>query len=136
MKSSSYGERDYAFGQAMLTLRTYIGLTQAGLAERLGVSRRAVAEWEAGSAYPKAERLKAFLILCVRASAFPAEREAEEIRALWHAAHQKVLLDELWLQELLRQQAPSLVDVADEQTRGADRVSVPQASDEPRVDWV
>src|SRR6202048_329528 len=32
MKRSSYGEQDYAFGQAMLTLRTTIGLTQAGLA--------------------------------------------------------------------------------------------------------
>jgi len=31
MKRSSYGEHDYAFGQAMLTLRTPIGLTQAGL---------------------------------------------------------------------------------------------------------
>jgi transcriptional regulator with XRE-family HTH domain len=38
MKRSSYGEQDYAFGQAMLTLRTTIGLTQAGLAELLGVS--------------------------------------------------------------------------------------------------
>src|SRR6266567_2708105 len=35
MKSSSYGERDYTFGQMMLTLRTNIGLTQAGLTERL-----------------------------------------------------------------------------------------------------
>src|SRR6266849_7629290 len=58
VKRSSYGERDYAFGQMMLTLRTHIGLTQAGLAELLHVSRRAVAEWEAGSAYPKAEHLK------------------------------------------------------------------------------
>ena len=46
MKPSSYGERDYAFGQAMLTLRTAIGLTQAGLAEFLGVSRKAVGGWE------------------------------------------------------------------------------------------
>ena len=38
MKRSSYGEPDYAFGQAMLTLRTAIGLTQVGLAEFLGVS--------------------------------------------------------------------------------------------------
>ena len=42
MKRSSYGEQDYAFGQAMLTLRTALGLTQAGLAEFLGVSRKAV----------------------------------------------------------------------------------------------
>ena len=41
MKRYSYRERDYAFGQAMMTLRTSIGLTQAGLADLLGVSRRA-----------------------------------------------------------------------------------------------
>jgi transcriptional regulator with XRE-family HTH domain len=60
-RSSRYDERDYAFGQAMLTLRTNIGLTQAGLADLLHVSRRAVAEWEAGSNYPKAEHLKQFI---------------------------------------------------------------------------
>ena len=35
MKRTSYGERDYAFVQRMLRLRTSIGLTQAGLAQRL-----------------------------------------------------------------------------------------------------
>ena len=49
MPRHSYRERDYTFGQSMLTLRTSIGLTQAGLAGLLGVSRRAVGEWEAGS---------------------------------------------------------------------------------------
>jgi len=48
VKSYSYRERDYTFGQLVLTLRSAIGLTQAALGERLGVSRRAVAEWEAG----------------------------------------------------------------------------------------
>ena len=38
MTRHSYRERDYAFGRAMLTLHTSIGLTQAGLAERLRVS--------------------------------------------------------------------------------------------------
>src|SRR5260370_7118502 len=90
----------------MLTLRTAIGLTQAGLAERLGASRRAVAEWEGGLSYPKAERLKQFITLGVRASAFPAGREAEEIRALWKAAHQKVLLDEPCLAPLPRPPPP------------------------------
>jgi transcriptional regulator with XRE-family HTH domain len=114
VKRTLYGERDYAFGQLMLTLRTTIGLTQAGLAERLGVSRRAVAEWEAGSSYPKAERLKQLIELGVQLQVFPAGREAEEIRALWKAAHQKVLLDELWLHGLLSNQGPplSLVHVA------------------------
>jgi transcriptional regulator with XRE-family HTH domain len=50
MKRISYRERDHAFGQAMLTLRTNIGLTQADLAEHLGVSRKAVGGWEAGPA--------------------------------------------------------------------------------------
>ena len=54
----------------MLTLRTTIGLTQAGLAERLGVSRRAVAEWEAGSSYPKVERLTQLIELGVQQKAF------------------------------------------------------------------
>ena len=58
VKRYSYGERDYAFAQLMLTLRTTLGLTQAGLAEQLGVSRRAVADWEGGLAYAKAEHLK------------------------------------------------------------------------------
>ena len=135
MKGFSYDKRDYAFGQMMQNLRTTIGLTQAGLAEQLGVSRRAVAEWEGGGSYPKAEHLKLLIALAVHASAFPTGREVEEIRVLWRAAHQKVLFDGLWLQKLLRQQAPSPVDVADEQTRGADRVNVPEALDEPRVDW-
>ena len=52
MKRYTYGERDYAFGQLVLTLRTTIGLSQAALGELLGVSRRAVAEWE-GPQLPK-----------------------------------------------------------------------------------
>jgi WD40 repeat protein/transcriptional regulator with XRE-family HTH domain len=106
MRTTAYGGRDYTFGQAMLTLRTAIGLTQADLANRLCVSRRAVGEWEAGGSYPKAQHLKEFITLAVKSRAFPSGREAEEIRALWKAAHQKVLLDESWLSTLLGQQSP------------------------------
>src|SRR5947207_15732109 len=101
VKRYSYGERDYAFGQLMLTLRMRLGLTQAGLAEVLHVHRRAVAGWEAGSSYPKADHLKELITLAVQQQAFAAGREEEEIRALWKAAHQKVLLDEAWLRDLL-----------------------------------
>ena len=97
MKKSSYGERDYAFGQRMLTLRTSIGLTQAGLAGLLGVSRQALGEWESGSSYPKAEHLQALIALGIQQQAFAVGREEEEIRALWRAAHQKLMLDESWL---------------------------------------
>ncbi|HEX6554365.1 MAG TPA: helix-turn-helix domain-containing protein [Ktedonobacteraceae bacterium] len=106
MKRYPYREQDYAFGQLILTLRMQIGLTQAVLAERLHVHRRAVAGWEAGSSYPKAEHLKELITLAVQQQAFPAGREEEEIRALWKTAHQKVLLDEVWLHDLLAPPAP------------------------------
>jgi len=70
MKRFSYGERDYAFGQSMFTLRTSLGLTQAGLADLLGLSRRAVGGWEAGSSYPKAEHLKHVIELAVNSKPF------------------------------------------------------------------
>ncbi len=106
MKRYSYKERDYAFGLLIQKLRTTIGLSQAGLGELLGVSRRAVAEWEGGLSYPKAERLKQLIALAMQQQAFPAGREEEEIRALWKAAHLKVLLDEDWLHGLLAPAAP------------------------------
>ena len=106
VKRHSYREHDYLFGQLILTLRTSIGLTQAGLDERLGVSRRAVAEWETGLSYPKAERLQQLITLCMQQKVFAAGREDEEIRALWRAARQKVLLDEDWLRDLLGPPAP------------------------------
>jgi transcriptional regulator with XRE-family HTH domain len=138
MKRFSYGERDYAFGQAMLTLRTSIGLTQAGLAERLRVTRKAISRWEAGDTYPKASHLKALLAFAVAQQAFPAGREEEEIRAFWHAAHQKVLLDEAWLQGLLGAQRPRLALVAPrpvEQTHGAEHDSAPPfTSDKGGID--
>src|SRR5437660_3776431 len=133
MKRYSYSERDYAFGQLMLTLRTSIGLTQAGLAERLGVSRRAVAGWEGGLSYPKAERLQQLIALGMQQQAFPAGREEEEIRALWKAAHQKVLLDDAWLHDLLAPLSPvPLSPLAG--TPGAHAAAEPAAS--PRVDLV
>jgi predicted ATPase/transcriptional regulator with XRE-family HTH domain len=101
MKGISYRDRDYSFGEAMLALRTKMGLTQVELAQSLGVSRRAVGDWEAGKSYPKLEHFKQLVVLALERKAFPAGNEAQRIRALWHASHQKVLLDEAWLNELL-----------------------------------
>jgi WD40 repeat protein/transcriptional regulator with XRE-family HTH domain len=106
VKRHVYRERDYAFAQLVLTLRTAIGLSQVGLAQRLGASRRAVADWEGGSSYPKTERLKQLITLGMQQHAFPAGREEQEIRALWKAAHQKVLLDDAWLHDLLAPAVP------------------------------
>lgn len=137
MKRFSYGERDYAFGQLIATLRRQFKLTQAELAERLGVSRQAVGEWEAGSSYPKADHLKDFIDLGVQEHAFTTGCEVEEIRALWQAAHQKMLLNESWLQKLLSQRPHRLTLVAKEQDESSGTVKqVPiQSTVEPRVDW-
>jgi len=128
VKKSSYGERDYAFGQLVLGLRTSIGLTQAGLARHLSISRQAVVGWEAGSSYPKATHLKALIALAVQEQVFPVGHEEEEIRALWKAAHQKVLLDETWLSVLLSQPPAPSAQVAVEQNGGAQVGSTPTAS--------
>jgi len=101
MKVPIYRERDHAYGRAILALRNAVGLTQAGLADFLGVSRHAVGQWEAGGSYPKAEHLKQLIALAIKHQAFRSGHEAEDIRALWQAAHQKILLDETWLSDLL-----------------------------------
>ena len=134
MKGPPYRDRDYVFGQAMLALRTTIRLTQVELAKHLGVSRKAVGEWEGGITYPKAEYLKEFIALAVGHRAFPAGREAEEIRAFWHAAHQKVPLDEVWFAALLPSVKPFPISSTTRESFDAAQTLAPLA-DEPRVDW-
>src|SRR5437763_15458652 len=119
MRVSAYRERDYAFGQVMLTLRTKLKLTQTELADMLGVRRRAVIDWEGGLTYPKADHLKQFVVLPIERQAFPAGREAEEVRALWQTARHKVLLDEAWLDGLLPHAEVSLASEPVEETTGA-----------------
>src|SRR2546421_4184523 len=137
MKRFSSRQRDDAFGQSMLALRTSLGLTQGELAHKLGVSGRAVRQWEAGLSYPKAQHLQHVMSLAVQQQAFPPGREAEEIRALWKAARQKVLLDEQWLSTLLGRSGPSLELVAPRPSASvpAQPTVVARAASGPRVDW-
>jgi WD40 repeat protein/DNA-binding XRE family transcriptional regulator len=97
---------DSTFARHVVTLRTVLGLTQTALAERLGVTERAIQRWEAGTRYPKIEYFKAFLALCIEQHALPAGQEVEQVRMLWKAAHLKVLFDEHWVLGLLHEQAP------------------------------
>src|SRR2546425_171231 len=128
VRRSSYRERDYAFGQLILSLRSAIGLTQAGLSDHLGISKKAVGEWEAGSSYPKATHLKALIALAVKEQVWAFGHEEEEIRALWKAAHQKMLLDETWLSVLLSEPPAPSAQVAVEQNGGAQVGSTPTPS--------
>lgn len=43
---------DYAFGNKILELRTQLKLSQAELAEMLGVTDKAVSKWETGKSKP------------------------------------------------------------------------------------
>src|SRR6266567_4297847 len=137
MRRSSFGEPDDAFGQAMLTLRTALGLTQAELAKYLGISRHAVGDWERGLSYPKAQHFKHFIQLAIKRQVFHARREAEEIRTLWNVAHQKEFLDEQWLQAQLDTQPPPqqlVTPLRIEETCASDQMVAPPAHRQ-RVDW-
>src|SRR6266849_1920082 len=138
MKGSSYRERDYAFGRVMLTLRTRPGLTQTELAEMLGVTRRAVIDWEGGLTYPTADHLKQLVALATQRQVWPFGREAEEVRALWQAARQKVLLDEAWLGGLLSHlQAPPASQPGEETSVTAPPPDALASASRggPRLDW-
>lgn len=130
MKRSYYRAPDHAFGQRMLALRTTIGLTQAGLAEILGVSRHAVGAWEIGQSYPKADHVKHLITLAVAQRAFPAGQEIEEILALWRASRQKVLFDEQWIQALLSCESQGVCI-----TPQRDDVASQPAATEAQLDW-
>jgi WD40 repeat protein/transcriptional regulator with XRE-family HTH domain len=135
MNKSLYGERDYTSGQHIMTLRTRLGLTQSGLASHLGISRKAVAWWEAGCSYPTVEHLKQLIMLGVQQQAFPSGQEDEEIRVLWHVTHQKALLDEAWLASLLGQTRPALT-LLDPMSQEISRTGeLPMAQSPPRLDW-
>lgn len=57
-------------GELIARRRRELGLSQEALAEKLDVSRQAVAKWEAGQAFPAAERLA---LLCRVLELSPAE---------------------------------------------------------------
>jgi DNA-binding transcriptional regulator YiaG len=50
-----------SFRDLLLRYRGRSGLTQRQLADRLGIHRRSVQEWEVGAAYPNAEQLAALI---------------------------------------------------------------------------
>ena len=135
MASRLYRDRDYVFGEAILALRVKIGLTQARLANILGVSRRTVVGWEAGNSYPKTEHLKKLIGFAITQHAFPAGKEADKIREFWQIAHQKVLIDEDWLTELLLNAIPPQAEQTGESPTRALQPTPGSALERPRVDW-
>lgn len=134
---SKYRERDYAFANRCVTVRTSIGITQAELAKTVGVSEQAVQKWEGGLSTPTASHLKDLIALAIRHRAFTLGQELEEARTLWKAARLKVLFDEHWIRLLLTEQAissPSFVAHAQHPAPGREEAA--QYSQQfPRIDW-
>ena len=59
-------------GERLLSARQLLGLSQAGLAEKLGVDRGTVGDWERGVRLPAEERLAAVEALLLPAGGKPA----------------------------------------------------------------
>src|SRR5262252_3733825 len=75
-----------AFRHLLLRYRGRTGLTQRQLAERVGVHRRSVQEWEIGASYPSAERLQGLIRVLLEAGGLRPGHEAAEAHGLWAAA--------------------------------------------------
>ncbi len=113
MPSTRHDEaREYGFADRALALRERAGLTQDSLAALLGVSKRAIQTWEAGTSYPGDERLRSLITLYLARGAFEAGREEEEAAALWDAARGKaarrlVPFDPRWFASLRQEGRPA-----------------------------
>src|SRR6266851_554872 len=95
-----------SFRDLLLRLRGRTGLTQGQLAQRLGVSRRSVQDWEAGANHPAAQRLQALITTLLEAGALTVGRELAEAKQMWDAVlsespRMRIPLDEEWLSSLL-----------------------------------
>ena len=54
---------DYEFGNYLYDCRRRTGLTQAQLADKLGVTNKAVSKWETGKAKPSTNQIRKIAVL-------------------------------------------------------------------------
>lgn len=129
-----YKITDDRFGRHALMLREQAGLTQLEVADALGVSRRTIQHWEAGTAFPANDNLKGLIALFLRHGGFPEGQEQDGALALWSqadesAARRPALFDERWFAALLAQHRAERSVEPPQQER-------PDASPQPlRIDW-
>jgi transcriptional regulator with XRE-family HTH domain len=101
--TSASGE---SFRGLLLRHRGRTELTQSQLADRIGVVRRTVQDWESGVNYPRAGCLQGLIDAIVSAGGLGAEQEAAEAEALWTAAERESSrlyppFDSTWFTHLL-----------------------------------
>jgi len=102
-------EYNDSFALLVLTLRKQAGLTQVELATLVGVTEKAVRNWEAGTAFPPENRLKKLIGIYLGLGAFTPGQERAEAKTLWKqacqtASHRKAIFNEAWFTVLLTQQ--------------------------------
>ena len=130
-------QAEESFCGLLLRHRGRTGLTQAQLAERLGIHRRSVQDWEAGVNYPSAERLQALVRVLLEAGGLSAGQEANEAHVFWAAAEREAArmrtpFDAVWFGQLLssRPRPPGVSGTASTRVPAA-AVAIP----ERRQDW-
>src|SRR5947209_20046513 len=122
-----------SFQGLLLRFRGRTGLTQRQLAERVGVSRRSVQDWETGLNYPDAQHLQALIVAILDSGGLTLGEETTEARALWAAAlrqapRMQTPFDAVWWAELPRRAESVQPEGAPEQAAAADYVLASRAT--------
>ncbi|MBV9173326.1 MAG: helix-turn-helix domain-containing protein [Chloroflexi bacterium] len=128
------------FRTLLLRFRGRSGLSQRELAERVGVHRRSVQEWEIGITYPTAERLEALIRVLLETHGLDQGREAADARALAtavqrEAPHAHAPFDEGWFARLLADPVESARPAVPQHASDERVPSVLDRTVERRQDW-
>jgi transcriptional regulator with XRE-family HTH domain len=108
MSYHRYKHKDFHFADRVLMLRKRADLTQEEVALRIGVTTRAIRNWEGGSNYPEDAHLRKLIELYLAHQVFLPGREQDEARALWDQLREssdqrRSVFDEWWFTALLTQ---------------------------------
>src|SRR5262245_60984131 len=95
-----------SFRSLLLRHRGRTGMSQRDFAAQAEAGLRSVQDWEAGAAFPSAERLRALIRLFLASGGLTRGHEPVEARALWAAAERDAPrmhapFDEEWFAQLL-----------------------------------
>jgi transcriptional regulator with XRE-family HTH domain len=132
--------RAESFRGLLLRHRGRTGLTQRQLAERVGVSRGSLQDWEAGLNYPDAQHLQALIAAFLEAGGLTVGGEAIDAEALWDAAlrqapRMQTPFDVVWWAGLLPRRAESAQRGAPPAPEAAAGHAADDWTSERRQDW-
>src|SRR5205809_2950837 len=133
-----YKLRDFVFAQRLLTLRKRAALTQEAVALHVGVTEKAIRNWEGGSNYPSEVNLRKLIELYLDQGAFAAGQEQEEVRTLWDqlqesTRHRINSFDELWFAGVLKEWRTRRLSLAPQQEDS--RLPTASATRLLQADW-